>query len=292
MKWWRPTALSRFRSENLLLAVLLLCAVCSAVLLALVLVFLVWEASPALASLGPKPFVADEIWLPGAGRFALLPMVAATLLVAGGALLLAVPMGVGSAVFCRFYAPGWIAGSYRRVIQLLAGIPSVVYGLWGLDRLVPLIGRWHPPGPSLLAAVLVLALMILPTVALVAEASLAQVSASSIRGALALGLSRWSMVRRVALPSARSGVAAGILLAAGRALGETMAVMMVCGNVVQWPRSIFDPVRTLTANIALEMAYAMDVHRAALFVSGLVVTGLVLLLVVLAEFAGGEPLHV
>lgn len=210
-------------------------------------------------------------------------MLAGTLLLTVASVLIATPLGILSAVFCHYYAPPAIAQPYRRLIELLAGIPSVVYGFWGLVVLVPLINRIHPPGPSLLAGTLILTLIILPTIALVADASLASVPPEYVKGAAALGLGRWAMIRGVVLPAARSGLITGAILETGRAIGETMAVLMVCGNVVQVPHSLFDPVRTLTANIALEMAYAVDNHRAALFVSGLVLMGLIALLVAIAE---------
>jgi phosphate transport system permease protein len=169
------------------------------------------------------------------------------------------------------------------LVELLAGIPSVVYGFWGLTTLVPLINQLHPPGASLLAGILILALMILPTIALTTHAALLTVPGEYLRGAAALGMSRWGMIRGVALSTAKTGIVAGIMLAAGRAIGETMAVLMVAGNVVQHATSVFDPVRTLTANIALEMAYAMNDHRAALFVSGLT---LMLLVITLSGVAG------
>jgi phosphate transport system permease protein len=166
---------------------------------------------------------------------------------------------------------------------LLAGIPSVVYGFWGLVVLVPLIGRIQPPGTSLLAGIAILTIMILPTIALMADASLAKVPPEYLRGAAALGLSRWGMIRGVVFPAAKSGLFTGVILETGRAIGETMAMLMVCGNVVQTPKSLFDPMRTLTANIALEMAYATGDHRSALFVSGLVLMALIVALVVGAE---------
>jgi len=166
-----------------------------------------------------------------------------------------------------------------------------VYGFWGLTTLAPLIGRLHPPGTSLITGIFILTLMVLPTVALTAEAALAGVPESYLRGAAALGLSRWGMIRGIAIPAAKRGIIAGILLAAGRAAGETMAVLMVCGNVVQRPHSLFDPVRTLTANIALEMAYALGDHRSALFVSGLVLMCLTLALVVAAELSAWDEAH-
>ena len=182
-----------------------------------------------------------------------------------------------------FYAPSHLATLYKRLIELLAGIPSVVFGFWGLTTLVPLINQWHPPGASLLAAILVLTLMVLPLITLTAYTALAAVPDELIHNAAALGLSRWGMISGVALPAASAGITAGIILAAARALGETMAVLMVAGNVVQYPETVFDPIRALAANIALEMAYAMGDHRAVLFVSGLL---LLLLVMVLSSIAG------
>jgi phosphate transport system permease protein len=169
------------------------------------------------------------------------------------------------------------------MIELLAGVPSVVFGFWGLVVLIPIIGRWHPPGPSLLAGILILTLMILPTIMLVAHASIALVPVAYIQNATALGFRRWSLIRYVILPTTKFGLLTGILLGTARALGETMAVLMVCGNVVQLPSHLFDPIRTLTANIALEMAYALGNHRSALFVSGVLLMGLVVLLVCIAD---------
>ncbi len=210
-------------------------------------------------------------------------MLLGSLYVAAGAVLLATPLGIAVALFGRFYAPAVLAQGYRGLMELLAGIPSVVFGFWGLMVIVPAIGRWVPPGASVLAGVLVLALMILPLVALTADAALAKVPVHYLRSATALGVSRWGMIRRIALPVALPGILSGVVLQSGRALGETMAVLMVCGNVVQLPGSWFEPVRTLTANIALEMAYATGTHRTALFVSGLLLLLLTIALVGLAE---------
>lgn len=256
-----------------------LAAALVAAILGLVVAFLARESWPLLRDIGLTRFLSDEGWHPTEQSYGLTPMLTATLAASFGALLLAAPLGLASALFCRFYAPPALARAYRRMLGLLAGIPSVVFGFWGLTVLVPLIARWEPPGASLLAATLILALMVLPTVALTSEAALGTVPAHWLQGAAALGLSRRGMLLGVAIPAARRGILAGILLATARALGETMAVLMVAGNVVQSPSSLFDPVRTLTANIALEMAYATGDHRAALFVSGLLLTGLVLLLV-------------
>ena len=223
----------------------------------LIFVFLSMEALPALRHAGAARFVTDPSWHPAAdaseGTFLLVPMLWGTLLATIGAVLLATPLGLLSAVFCHDVAPRPLAAAYRRIIELLAGIPSVVYGFWGLVVLVPLILKLRPPGQSLLAGILVLAMMILPTIALTAFAAVPREFRAA---AAALGLSRWTTLRRIVAPVARAGLYSGILLAVGRALGETMAVLMVCGNIVQTPRSLFDPVRTLTANMALEMAYA------------------------------------
>ena len=275
------------------LAVLLqICALLAAAIVLLILLFLLKESLPILQHVALSRFVSDASWHPLQGLYGLTPMLAATLSATLGAVLLAAPLGIASALFSRYYAPPLLAACYRRLIELLAGIPSVVYGFWGLTTLAPLIGRLHPPGVSLLTSMLVLALMILPTVALTVDAALAAVPVAYLRSAAALGLSRWSLIGGVALPVARPGIVAGILLAAGRAIGETMAVLMVTGNVVQLPRNLFDPVRTLTANIALEMAYATGDHRAALFVSGLALMLLVLVLVATAELFSKQRRHV
>ena len=258
-------------------------------LVLLIAAFLVGETLPVLRKVGVLPFFTDPAWHPTEALYNLTPMLWGTLFATAGSVLLATPLGILSAVFCQYYAPAGIAFLYRRLIELLAGIPSVVYGFWGLVTLVPLIGRLHPPGPSLLAGILILTMMILPTVALTADASFAKVPPTYLQGAASLGLSRWGTIWGVVMPAAKSGLLTGVILETGRALGETMAVLMVCGNVVQTPHSVFDPIRTLTANIALEMAYALGDHRSALFVSGLILLGLVTALVIVADaIAPGE----
>lgn len=266
-------------------------------LVVLVFGFLWVDSLPALRSLGLR-LVTDPSWHPDAsaqqGTFGIVPIVVGTVLVTVGAVLLAAPVGLASALFCNFYASRGIAVVHRRMIEVLAGIPSVVYGFWGLVVLVPLIARLHPPGASLLAGILVVALMILPTMMLVFSASLAAVPQSYFTAAAALGMGRWSTLRSVAIPSARAGMMTGILLGAARAMGETMAVVMVCGNVVKVPRGLFDPVRTLTSNIALEMGYALGEHRSALFASGLILLLMAIAMTAAIEMAGrgraGEPL--
>lgn len=262
-------------------------AAAASLLALLVTVFLARESADVLRDVGPGRLLLDVAWQPLQGRFGLVPMLVATLLAAGLAVALATPLGVASAVFVRFMAGPRLQRATRMLLGLLAGIPSVVFGLWGLTTLVPIVGAWQPPGASLLAAALVLSIMIVPTIALTADSALAAVPATWLRGAAALGLSQRAMITGVALPAARRGIRAGVLLALARALGETMAVLMVAGNVVQVPSSLFDPVRVLTSNIALEMAYATDLHRSSLFASGLLLMLLVTLLTLLGTSIRG-----
>lgn len=275
--------LSPSQSDIFLLWISRAIALLTAIIVVLITVFLLLEAWPMLLQVGGWRMFSDPSWHPVQGFYNLLPMLWGSLLVTLGSVLLAAPLGVGSAIFCQYYAPLWIARLYRRLIELLAGIPSVVYGFWGLVVLVPLIGKLQPPGTSLLAGIAILTIMILPTIALIAEASFVEVPAEYLQGAAALGISRWATIRSVVLPAAKSGLFTGLILGTGRAIGETMAVLMVCGNVVQTPSSLFDPIRTLTANIALEMAYATGNHRSALFISGLLLMVVIVALVAVAE---------
>lgn len=256
-------------------------------LLVLIIAFMLRESWPVFSRVGVLRFFTDQGWHPTERSYGLAPMLAASLAMSFGAVVFAAPVGIASAVFCRFYAPPHLARLYRWAVILLAGMPSVVLGLWGLTALVPVITRFEPPGTSLLAGIVVLALMITPTIALTAEAALASCPLSYWTAAIALGLSREAAIKHVVLPAVRASISAGVLLAMGRALGETMAVLMVSGNVVQLPTSLFDPVRTLTANIALEMAYATGDHRSSLFVSGLMVAALVGVLAGIAARLGG-----
>jgi len=244
-------------------------AAVSALTVIAILVMLVVEVVPALREIGLRRFLLDTTWGPSDGHYGLVPMTAGSFLVVLGSVSLATPCGILSALFVNFYAPPTASALYRLVMEVLASIPSVVFGFWGLTVLVPLLRRIHAPGSGLAAGSLVLALMILPTVASLADASLRAVPRDWYRAATALGLPRWTALWRVVVPAARSGLMAGVLLQVGRAVGETMAVLMVCGNIPQLPRGPFDAIRTLTANIALEMPYALGVHRSALYVSGL-----------------------
>lgn len=265
------------------MGVLVLLGAIAAVIVFAILGFLVKEALPVLQEVSIWRFLTDTSWNPASGSYNLAPMLWGTVLVTAGSVLLAAPLGILSAIFSHYYAPLWLAGWYRRLIELLAGIPSVVYGFWGLVVLVPIINSWHSPGTSLLAGIVVLTVMILPTMTLVVEASFAEIPQEYLIGAASLGLSRWGTIWEIILPTAKGGIIAGLILQVGRAMGETMAVLMVCGNVVRVPESLFDPMRALTANIALEMAYALGNHRSALFVSGLALMAIAIFLVLMAE---------
>lgn len=260
-----------------------------------IVVFLGLEAWPAFQRVGAR-LLSDSAWLPSAsaddGQFLITPMILGTVWATLGAVLIATPLGVLSAVFCCFYAPPFLARLYRQLLELLAAVPSVVFGFWGLMVLVPLLRLWQPPGASLLAGMLILAVMIVPGLALMVDASLRAVPKSQLDAAAALGFSRPAILRHVVFPFVRSNLRTAVLLQTGRALGETMAVLMVCGNIARSPESVWDPVRTLTVNIALEMGYAVGDHRSVLFASGLVL----LLVGVLVVFAAapwreGESVH-
>lgn len=270
------------RADARLAAVLAAGAALVVSLLVLIVLLLFKESWPVLSKIGPGKFFIGSNWYPSEGLFGMQSMLFASVAVATGAVMLGAPLGIASAMFCRFYATSTLAGAYRKLLELLAGIPSVVFGFWGLTVVVPLVGAWQAPGASMFTGMLILMLMILPTIALTSLTALESVPMAYLNGAQALGLARKAIILKVALPAARSGITTGILLAMARALGETMAVVMVSGNVIRMPVSLFDPVRTLTANIALEMAYAVGDHRSALYVSGLLLTAAIGALAMLA----------
>lgn len=248
-----------------------------------VILILSFESWPVLRQAGLLAFVSGLDWHPTAGQYGLLPMILGTFAVSFGALLIAGPLGILCALLTRFYAFDLAASVFRIILQLLAGIPSVVYGLWGLSVLVPWVADMGGAGPSLLVGVIVLAIMVLPTVAVIADTSLRQQSSTLYQGGVALGLPRYRVLLSVVLPAARSKLIAACILGIARALGETMAVLMVTGNAIALPTTILASIRTLSANIALEMAYALHLHRAALFATGLMLMLIVLLMLTFAD---------
>jgi phosphate transport system permease protein len=247
------------------------------------LLILSFEAWPVLREVGPFAFFDGLAWFPSSKQFSLIPMIAGTFAVSFGALALAGPLGVICALLTRFYATDAVAGGFRIILHLLAGIPSVVYGLWGLSVLVPWIADLGGAGPSVLAGIVVLAVMVLPTVAVIADTALRQQSPMLYQGGVALGLPRYRVLASIVLPAASSKLTAAVILGLARALGETMAVLMVTGNAIALPTNLLSSVRTLAANIALEMAYALNLHRAALFATGLILMLLVILMLWLAD---------
>lgn len=235
-------------------------------------------AAPAFNEIATLAFLTGTEWAPSVNRYEIALMIVGTVTVSLGAVLVAAPVAILCAVYLEYYAHPTSATALRLALQGLAGIPSVVYGLWGLTTLVPLIGAVEPPGISLLAGIIVLSIMVLPTICVLVVSALQQIQPELYRGGLALGCAKHRVIIRMVLPLARSAILSAITLALARALGETMAVLMVTGNSLQPPDSLFSPIRTIPANIALEMAYATDKHRAALIASGAVLTGLVLAL--------------
>ncbi|MBM4079172.1 MAG: phosphate ABC transporter permease subunit PstC, partial [Planctomycetes bacterium] len=257
--------------KNPVSRLLLVMAFSAVSVLALITLFIFKEGIPLINKVGLLTFVLGTTWAPSDGQFGILPFIIGSLWVTLGALVLGAPLGLACALFIVEFAPKWLSRLLKPAVELLAGIPSVVYGFMGVVLLAPVIrGHFGGPGMSVLAASVILGIMILPTVIGISVDALQAVPRAYKEGSIALGATRWQTVWRVMLPAARSGLVAAAILGMGRAVGETMAVIMVAGNSIQVPRSLLDPTRTLTSNIALEMGYAMGDHRAALFATGIV----------------------
>lgn len=272
------------RNERLVRIALLVVAFSAVSVLAIITIFLFEQGTPVMFRHGFRSFLLGLDWFPGEQSFGLLPMILGSLFVTGGALLIGVPFGLACAVFLTEFAPQRLARLIKPVIELLAGIPSVVYGFMGVVILVPFIREtFGGPGLSVLAAAVILGIMILPTIISISVDALRAVPPSYREGSIALGATQWQTVRMVLLPAARSGIIAGIILGMGRAVGETMAVIMVAGNAAQIPTSLLAPVRTLTSSIALEMSYAAGEHREALFATGVILFVIIMILNVVAN---------
>ena len=249
---------------------------------ALICVFLFANGVPAIAQIGLPEFLFGTTWRPANDIYGIFPMIIGSIYVTAGAILVGVPTGLLTAIFLSRFASGKVAAVLKPGVELLAGIPSVVYGFFGLVLIVPFIRTSMPGnGLSLLAAAVLLGIMILPTIITVAQSALDAVPKQYYEGALALGADHERSVFRVVVPAAASGIMAGVVLGVGRAIGETMAVIMVAGNQTIIPESIFNGVRTMTANIVLEMGYAADLHRGALVATGVVLFVFILLITML-----------
>ena len=260
-------------------------AACASVLaVALICIFLFANGIPAMKEIGFGKFLTGQMWRPKNQIFGIFPMIIGSLYVTAGAILFGVPVGILTSVFMAHYCPKKIYRPLKAATELLAGIPSVVYGFFGLVVLVSWIremGRglgFGGNGSSILTASLLLGMMILPTIIGVTESAIRAVPAQYYEGAVALGATHERAIFRVILPAAKSGVVAGIVLGIGRAIGETMAVIMVAGNQARMPAGIFRGIRTLTANIVIEMGYATDLHREALIATGVVLFVFILLI--------------
>jgi phosphate transport system permease protein len=272
--------------EKLPQSLFLLVALSAFSVLALITIFIFVEGVPLIAKVGLFKFIFGMKWAPIQGYFGIFPMIVGTISVTLGAVILGVPIALCCSIFLAEFAPAKLSNMVRPAIQLLAGIPSVVYGFWGLIFIVPLIRNYlGGPGLSVLAGSIILAIMILPTVISIAEVSLLALPPLLKEGAFALGATHWQTIRSVLLPAAKSGILAGIILGIGRAVGETMAVIMVLGNAVALPTSILDPARTLTTNIGIEMGYASGEHQQALFATGIVLLVIIMILNAAAQYA-------
>lgn len=251
--------------ENMMKLLFFLSALVSIAAVILICIFLLASGVPAIREIGLFRFLLGTKWKPANGLYGIFPMIVGSLYVTAGALLIGVPVGILTAVFLARFAPKKIYTPLRSAVDLMAGIPSVVYGFFGLVVLVPFIREvFGGRGMSVLAASVLLGLMILPTIISVSETSIRAVPESYYEGGLALGASHERSVFFTVLPAAKSGIFAGVVLGIGRAVGETMAVMMVAGNQAVIPGSLLSGVRTLTTNIVLEMGYSTDLHREAL----------------------------
>jgi phosphate ABC transporter permease protein PstC len=254
--------------------------------LLLIALFIINEGLPFIFRYGLKEFLFSSEWNPQLGKYGIFPMITASLWVTFGAMIVGAPLGVAGALFLSEYVPRPVMRIIKPTIELLAAIPSVVYGFIGVMVLAPLIRNYlGGPGLSLLAASIILGVMILPTVISISIDSIMAVPQSYREGSLALGATTWQTIHMVTIKASKSGIIASIILGLGRAIGETMAVIMVAGNSVNMPNSALDSVRTLTANIALEMSYATGMHREALFATGVVLFVIIIILNSIASVA-------
>ncbi len=271
--------------EKIIEKILLLVALSSIMILGLITFFIFEEGLPLIWKIGPRGFILGVRWVPSQGSFGILPMIFSSFWVTVGALVLGIPLGLACAIFLCEWTPPSVGMVLRPAIQLLAAIPSVIYGFWGLIVLVPLVRNYlGGPGLSILSGSTILGFMILPTIISISEDSLNALPPSYKQGALALGATHWQTIWRVLIPAARSGIVTSIILGMGRAIGETMAMIMILGNAVKMPTSFLDSARTLTTNIGIEMGYASGDHRQALFATGVVLFLIIMFLNSLAIF--------
>ncbi len=280
--------------EQVMHAVFFIAACASVLAVALICLFLFVNGIPAMKEIGIFKFLLGTMWKPGNNIYGILPMIMGSIYVTAGAILIGVPIGILTSVFMASYCPKKVYRFLKSAIDLLAGIPSVVYGFFGLMMLVPLIrDLFHKGnGSSILSASILLGIMILPTIIGVTESAIRAVPSNYYEGSLALGATKERSLFFVVLPAAKSGLIAGVVLGIGRAIGETMAVVMVAGNQARMPAGILRGVRTMTSNIVLEMGYAADLHREALIATGVVLFVFILIInFCVARLNKGESGH-
>lgn len=263
--------------------VFMLCACVSILAVALICIFLFANGVPAMAKIGFGKFLLGRTWQAGNGLFGIFPMIIGSIYVTAGAIIVGVPIGILAAVFLARFCPKPLYRIMKPGVELLAGIPSVVYGFFGLMIIVLWVRDTFRPyyggnGLSLFSAALLLGIMILPTIISISESAIRAVPDKYYQGALALGATHERSVFRTVVPAAKSGIMAGIVLGIGRAFGETMAVIMIAGNQAWIPDNMFQGIRTLTANIVMEMGYAQDLHREALIATGVVLFVFILII--------------
>ena len=264
--------------------VFFVCALTSIAAVVLICLFLFANGIPAMKEIGLLNFLTGAKWKLGNDIYGILPMILGSIYITAGAVVIGVPIGLLTAIFMAFYCPKKLYGLLKPCTELLAGIPSIVYGFFGMVIIVPCIRTVAAlfgadvSGSSILAASILLGIMILPTIIGVSESAINAVPSSYYEGSLALGASHERSVFFATLPAAKSGILAGVILGVGRAIGETMAVIMVAGNQARMPKGILQGVRTMTANIVLEMGYATDLHREALIATAVVLFVFILII--------------
>lgn len=277
--------------EKLMHSFFLLAASISVIAVVLICIFIFANGIPAIVKIGFTNFIFGKTWAPEQDLYGIFPMIVGSIVVTLMALVLGVPLGILTAVFLARFCPKWLYSPLKKGVDLLSGIPSVVFGFIGLTAVVPVIrSLFGGSGASILAASIVLAIMILPTIASVTESSIRSVPQSYYEGSLALGACRERSIFLVELPAAKSGIMAGVILGLGRAIGETMAVIMVAGNQAMLPRALTKGTRTMTANVVLEMGYASGLHREALIATAAVLFVFILIinLLCLLSSRGGK----
>ena len=267
------------RKEEIMKFVFLLAACASIATVAMICLFLFANGLPTIGKIGAADFFLGERWRPANDVYGILPMILGSLYVTAGAIIIGVPIGLLTAVFLAKFCPKGLYKILKPATELMAGVPSVVYGFFGLVVLVPLVQNiFGVAGNTMLTASVLLGIMILPTIIGVSESAIRAVPDSYYEGSLALGASHERSVFFATLPAARSGILAGVVLGIGRAIGETMAVVMVAGNKPRMPQGLLDGVRTMTANIVMEMGYATDLHREALIATAVVLFVFILMI--------------